>query len=300
MTHEYEEGLWYAEGVLELDPHHSVAWEYKTLFLIELERFEEALEASKITILFTPSTDAYIRMSQILYELERYSGALKVAEQALALDSTNYQALAMKAQALEMLGASNFKAAAIRSWEICPDSEANPIAARIMEYLELNDESVKMSKEYQETKDPDKIPWKLEPECVLSLYEAAESDSKYVRKAGERLAEYNYSKACDEALKATRKEPTNALAWRLLGIAHLGQKKYEKAHAACSKAEELDSQREDVWFNLGLANIGLSNYKSAKTCFQNALEVIGPTITPWEDVERLLKLVEKKIEEEQQ
>lgn len=70
---------------------------------------------------------------------------------------------------------------------------------------------------------------------------------------------------------ATRKEPQNAAAWNLLGLAHHAQKEWGSAATAFERALAIAPQERLLHQNLGVARFELHELDKARVCFEKAI-----------------------------
>jgi tetratricopeptide (TPR) repeat protein len=247
-------------------------WKFKTRTLIELKRFEEALEAAEHAIALNSQDSMLWNLKSLnLYALDRFEEALEAAEKASALNPNDFLAWAFKAQALEKLGSPEYLRATDISLKLNPDLDTNTVAAGIIfQFIQDLVSQIPRLEVPTETSSRQHKPLLLRPE---TLDEMDETESEAIRSTLEYLREQNYSGAQAAALVATTKDSKNDLSWLLLSVTSIHLKDFDNAREASREALHLNANRADTWYLLGLAHVGEEEYLSAANAFMNALKL---------------------------
>ncbi|MBI4237904.1 MAG: tetratricopeptide repeat protein [Deltaproteobacteria bacterium] len=99
-----------------------------------------------------------------------------------------------------------------------------------------------------------------------------ESIASVIQEGETLFAAGKFPEALEQFKLATEKEPSVALAWNDLGLAHKKQDNHEAAEAAYNKAIELNAAYPEALNNLGALKIAMGDRLAAALLFRKAIE----------------------------
>lgn len=99
-----------------------------------------------------------------------------------------------------------------------------------------------------------------------------ESIASAIQEGEALFAAGQFPEALEKFKAATEKEPTVALAWNDLGLAHKKQEQREEAEQAYNKAIELNAQYPEALNNLGTLKLAAGDRLAAAMLFRKAIE----------------------------
>lgn len=291
------------EQAVLLEPKNAKYWGALALTYEMLEKYQEALAASKNAIELQPEkADNWIILADILKDLKNYPEALTATNRAVELESKNakyWNNLAI-AYGLVMRNQDALKAS----------TKAIQLEPGNAEYLDTHANVLRNLKKYQIALKTSLKVVELEPEnaeywnnlaitygALEKFKESLESSLKAIQL--EPASAYNwytygltlaiignYNKALVALEKATDIEPENSISWDLLGVIQSNIRMYSEAKNSLSKAIKLDDKNHSAWNSIGNLYLNrLYDYEKAKNAFEKVLE-----ITP-EDISAKINLI---------
>ncbi|HPJ83829.1 MAG TPA: tetratricopeptide repeat protein [Methanothrix sp.] len=277
LLQDLNESLTALEMALEIDGNYTRAWELKSAVLVQMDKNDEALEASRRARMTTASSDtemlshSWVSEFFILRQMGRDDEALAALENATTIDPKNYDAWILLGEALQGRGEYNRSLAAYDSLlsNIAPTSP--PFLALVL--IDKGSVLVDMGR-YEEARD-------LYQQTIDLNFSEESLDQYYLGRAelgkGVSLLRFgDYEEALGAFNRSIGAEPRLADdAWRGIGDARMGLGSYEEALQAYDTALELypesvSAERGHAWKGRGDALMALGREEDALLAYENA------------------------------
>jgi len=280
LLRDLNESLKALNRTLEMDGNYTRAWELKSAVLAQMDKNDEALEASKRARMTSGPSDtemlshSWVSESFILRQMGRDDEVLAALENATTIDPQNYDAWILLGEALQGRGEYSRSLAVFDSLlsNIAPTSP--PFLALVL--IDKGSVLLDMGRYeearviYQQTID---LNFSLDPLDQYYLGRAEFGMGATLLRLGD------YEEALEAFNRSIEAEPRLADdAWRGIGDARMGLGSYEEALQAYDRALEMyqmypefaNVERGHAWKGRGDALMALGRDDDALLAYQNA------------------------------
>ncbi len=284
------------ERAVQMDPQNAEANHLIGRAYREQRIFDKAAAAYEKFLATETQTpgDSHFELGECYMELERYSDAVRLFQQAVDIDTQSVHKNSKLAQAMEKAGMFDEAAAKYQELAQLSPNDAKiyyNIIVRMYDEAKMPDKAIAAAQKMidQDPNNPEAYynlgimnsNQKRYEEAIAALNKAIELnpgfDYAYINLGNIHYQMKNYKAAIPVFQKLVEILPDNSQGWLFLGICNMQLKRWSPAVEPLLKVIELEPQNGNGHYNLAIAYLNLKDYASAREVYAT-LQKIDPSL----------------------